>query len=646
MESPLLFPRQWLPGVLVLCFLSLSLSFSQVPAATVTLKNGSTVEGLIAEDVPGEYIVVRTPFAELRFPYDQIESIDRESTQGVEEQLGDQLARQGLYKEALERYLEAKESGDATAKIDEKIQRMRGEIEAQELAQYSERIREIESMIDVGFLDDAAQRLQELYDSVKEESVRKRVRELFARVHYQRAQRAMDVVDYTEAEKQLNIAIGYDPDFAEAHIELGDLYNSRQLGKERALQEYLTALSLDNGELKASERNRIRWNIARISHEMENWEQALEYYLAVYRSNPRFDPRLLDALRETFLRRANALAAESSDRAIELLREALSLFPADAEMRYRVAQLLAQQEKCDQVLEELQKLFEIDGRYPNAHFLAANCLLEQGKILEAREQLIREVQAHPDHVEALVKLGTISLEGGDFPSAETYLRQALSVDPARVPALVGMARVKRRQGNLDAARRFVETVLEANPQNREGNLEMGLILKEEKKYDEALRFFGKVIQGLQDEQENEGELTEDQKKLMADALNRRAEVYILQEQTRTARNDLDEAVKYAPDYALTYYNIGQSYEKEATDFETLQEAEKNILKARELAPKNEQFAQGLGILYHQYMSQQDIPEAQKREYLRKALKNYKEYLDLGGGDVENVKQWIQEIEAQ
>lgn len=609
-------------------------------AAKLVLKNGSVIEGLIVEDVPDESITIRSDGTTLRFAYNQIKTLDRESTHAVEEQMGDQLAKQGKIEEALEHYVNAKENNQGSAEIDKKIKQMRDEIEEKELAQYSDQIQEAQADIDEGRLAEAEHSLRELNDTVKLESVKRRSVQMLARLHYKKAQRAMDVVDYATAESELLIAIELYPEFADAHVELGDLYNSRQLGKSQALKEYIRGLELGAGTLPRKEEDRICWNIARIAQETENLDLALEYYKRVYDSNPRYDSRLIDNMAEAFLKRGNELADSETTKSIALMKEGLVYQPGDTELRYRLIQLLVGGNQRTEALDELKSLFAIDNQFPNSHYLAARCLLGEGRVLEARTELQAEIRVDPKHLEALRELGDMAYHSGSFDDAESCYLRVIELDPFRVEALLGMAKVMRRRDNRLGARQYVERVLESHPDNREANLEMGSILKEEKNYQEARKFFDKVVSGLQ---KQETPLGDNEKQLLADALNRRGEIYLLLDQPRTARNDFEEALKYEPDYGLTFYNIGQSYLKEAaSDEATLLKAETNMIRSRELDPKNTQFAQGLGIFYQQYMSQRDIPDARKKGYLEKAVKNYQDYLKLGGADVDNVTKWIEE----
>ncbi len=195
---------------------------------------------------------------------------------------------------------------------------------------------------------------------------------------------------------------------AAAHMELGDLYYSRQLGKAQALQEYLKALDLGGDQLQEKEKNRIRWNIARISQEMENWEEALKYYRMVYESNPRYDPKLMGWFIEVYMHLADKVAPTDPEKAISTLREALGYQPGETSVRFRLAELLAGRKRYEEALKELDTLFTFDQRYGNAHYLAAQCLTKQGKVIEARNELLEELRTNPKHLDSLVELGEIS----------------------------------------------------------------------------------------------------------------------------------------------------------------------------------------------------------------------------------------------
>lgn len=617
----------------------LPLGLSAAWAAKVVLNNGMVIEGLIVDEVPEEYIVVRTSEAELRLAWNRVRSVDRDTTHAVEEQLGDQMMRQGRLDEALTFYRAAQKSRRAGPDILDKINQIKQEAEARDLAQYGAEIRAIESLLDSGKYNEAEGRLLILRQDATLETVRERATTLQARVHYLRAQRAMDIIDYRTAQRELARAIELDPEYAPAHVEMGDLFHRRQMGKANAIESYQRGLELGRAQLDLREKNRIRWNIAQLSQDLGLWRQTVEYCKEIYESNPRFNPRLIELMMAAYQRLAAELSEKHYEEAAQLLRDALVYQPGETGIRFQLARLLADKGRFAEAYTEITELLARDERYPSAHYLAGNCLIQQGRVLDARRHLMAEIRLNPNHFDSLCDLGELSLQGGDIAAAETNFSRAMEVDSSRYRALLGMAKVKRRQGNRVEARQLAKRVLDVDPKNRAANLEMGSVLKEEKSYSEARKFFDQVIKDLEAESDM---LNPDDKQLLADALNRRGEIFILLEQPRTARNDFEKALTYAPNLGLTYFNIGQSYLKEGGGIEALKNAEENYKTARKLQPDSPEFAQGLGILYHQHMSQRETNATRKRQYLQLAIANYRDYLKAGGADSDNVKKWIEE----
>ncbi|MBI5154757.1 hypothetical protein HZA57_05925, partial [Candidatus Poribacteria bacterium] len=180
------------------------------------------------------------------------------------------------------------------------------------------------------------------------------------------------------------------------------------------------------------------------------------------------------------------------------------------------------------------------------------------------------------------------------------------------------------------------------PEDREANLEMGRVLLEEKKYDDAEVFFTKVVSRL--EQLREDERTSEMRQLMADAYIARGSVRMMTDGPDTAKKDYTNALAVKPEYPAAYYSMGEAYRKRypsSKKLVDLKSAEENMRKARELDPKQPQFAIGLGILYQQDLSAAD--DANKDQYIKLALENYRDYLKNGGSDMETVRGWIREL---
>lgn len=612
-------------------------------ATKVTLKNGRVIEGIVVDEAPGEFIVIRTTTSELKLKSSDIKFVDRETTAALEESRGDQALQEGRLEEALASYALVKKAKEGSPDLERKLERVRRQIETRDLADFAAALQSTQRLIDDGKLGEAQATLEKLRSTPKISSVVvERANSLLARVHFLKAQKAIDIVNTQVAERELALSLELDPNYAAARVQLGDLFNQRRTGRKRALEEYKKGLQLGNEQLDEKEKNRIRWNIARLSMEMQDYDGAIENFKAVYASAPRFDPKLVEHLVESHLRLAELSARKEPAKAETAYADALRYQPSDTAVRLRFAQFLRERGKFVECLAQVQAALEVNRELPNANYIAAQCLQQTGKILEAREHLEAEIRINPSNYNALCDLADLYLRGGDLLKARDYFTRAIdSKSEAGFRAQLGAGKVLRRLNDRVNARNHVNNVLAADPNNREANLEMGSILKEEKDYTGSQKYFDTVIKGLEQRKDT---LNADERQLLADAFNRRGEISLLLQKPRTARNDFEEALKFAPTYALTYANIGLSYVKESASSETgLQKAEENYKKAREMGPQSPEFALGLGIFYHQTRAQvANLPADKKKEYLHLALENYMEYVKLGGADP-NVRQWIIEL---
>jgi len=633
--------RSGLPGAaLCLAAALLALGAGEALAARVFLKNGNTVEGQIITEIPDQYVLLRTTAGEIRLPWRLIREVDREDSVSILIQQGDKLLALGHLHEALKKYQSGLEIAPGDETLARRIAEAEKRIEAQELALFSQQFAAATERLKQRDLAGARAILRPLADQEEMQNVARRAREILAQSYYQEAERALDHVDYRAAERALRQALELDPMMAKARVELGRMLAVRQEARAQALQELEKGLETGADEFTEPEINQIRWEIAKLAEELNDPPKALDQYKRIYDSDPRFNTRLVDRIVLMYETLAEQAAKEEPQRAISLLREALDFQSLNATVRFRLAQLLIEQGDYEAALDQLDQIKAINGRLPNVSYLASFCLMRLGRVLEARERLLVEISLNPRHYEALCDLGQLNYNGGDIKAAEDNFYYALAANPGGARALLGMAKVKRRQNDRLYARTLLEQVLNSDPRNREANIEMGNILKMEKSYNDARKFFDKVIEELTKEGDT---LTPENRRLFADALNSRGEVFLLLDQPRTARNDFEEALKRYPDYPPTIYNIGESYLREGATKENLARAEEFMIRARELDPQRPEFAQGLGILYHQYMSQMDgLAAEKKREYMDLAIEHYQDYLRLGGSDTANVKKWIEE----
>lgn len=96
-----------------------------------------------------------------------------------------------------------------------------------------------------------------------------------------------------------------------------------------------------------------------------------------------------------------------------------------------------------------------------------------------------------------------------------------------------------------------------------------------------------------------------------------------------ARTYYYEAVNHDPKYYFAYHNVGITYMKQGS----YEAARKWLEKAVEINPDYASAHRNLGILFEQHLKDP-----------KRALQHYQKYLQLGGPDADEVKEWVRALE--
>ncbi|MCB2155422.1 tetratricopeptide repeat protein [bacterium] len=609
-------------------------------AAKIILKNGEVIEGHIISETE-QIVTVQT--LKLTIPLDRsrIASIERGSSSVYEKQMGDEALQLENYEEAIAHYEKAMALGGNGSELMDLINQARRAQEDIELAQYADQVNAARKLLDDGDISHAQIALEELQRTIPEtEEAYAIVLRLLARSHYMQAQELRDSIDYIGAEHQLQLARELDPDNASIYIELGDLNALSSRTHRQAIQYFQRGLQLGSKSLTPAEKMRVGFRLGELFRTIGDHARAVHYFQIVYNIDPRYKPHLEENLVTEYKELADSAEATDRSRAVEALKRALAVRPFSADLRYALANNLQQMDETDAAIEQYQRLLEVDPGYRRANYNLALCYMRKGEILKARDSFEKEIEFYPSHYESLVELGDIAMRAGDLEVAKGYFESAHENEPERTQATISLAKIERQLENLEDSRALVQEVLRLSPNDRDANLEMGRILRDEKDYQGATRFFTNVVKLLE---KSDAKESEEGRQLMADALIARGEVRLLTTGPGTATGDFREALEIYPDYADAYYKIGEAYKKKYASSKTvsdLKSAEENMLKAREIDPKNPEYALGLGILYHQSLASAD--DENKAEYMEKAVKNYRDYISNGGRDADTVRNWIKE----
>jgi len=113
---------------------------------------------------------------------------------------------------------------------------------------------------------------------------------------------------------------------------------------------------------------------------------------------------------------------------------------------YLVAQLLVNQGRAEEAIDELRHALASDGASAYLRLRLGEELLALGRSDEAREEIEAALHLDPHFPEAHLALARIRVKQGEPASAEASLRQALEVDRTNEEAVLALANFYRERG--------------------------------------------------------------------------------------------------------------------------------------------------------------------------------------------------------
>lgn len=639
--------------------LALAALAMEAPGDKVTLDNGQVLTGEIIQQGT-QSITLRTMTNTLTLPRTRIRSIE-ESGPG---QIAIMKAREAMLNNELalaDQYLRDAETKGATG---ENLESLRTELREMkrdaELARYSALIDRARNSAAAGQDSEAIKQVRAILEGMEEDNpARDELTSILCDYHLARAAEHSDKVRIQDAVDELRKVIELNPNHVQAFMQLADIYKMNSTTHDKAEICYSRVLSLNPDSMQEEEMTRAYWELAEIYRQQSDWRGASTYYLETFERNPQYDLQLRDRLMNSLKAYARQLEGSQPSLAIKVIEKSLDV-RRDSEMLMmmgRVYHRLGQYQDSNTVLNEVQ---ELAPRMEDLHYYRALNFLELGELISARESLAQEIQQDPDNLEATLLLADLALQRDDYETAEDFFESARRIEPADLRSALGLGKIKRFRARLAKneeneelsdtllaeAKNYVLEVLAQDSEHLEGNLEMGRILIEEEKLRQARDYFTNVLEQVDKIRAEEDEPDPGLARLEADALIARGEVSLLTAGPGTANKDFRRALEVQPDYGQAYYNIGIAYRKKyasSKQLADLKTSEENLLKSRELAPENAQFALELGILYSQHLAQAD--PSNEDEYLSKAVTNWESYIDLGGANVVTVNSWIRDIQG-
>lgn len=608
--------------------------------AEVVLTSGDVLEGEIVTETP-QLVTIKMLSKTMAIPRARIKEV-RQSKPGMSQL---RMAADALRKDDLATCRAQIEAAVTAGAPEANVKEMRDKADAREtemeMARYAKLISAAQKAAATGTEAPELQQINDLLKTLPPQSpIRKQIVNILCDYHIQRADEHRDKVRNTQAIQELNQALALDPQRAAAYIDLGDLYRTSSGTWPQAIERYGQALKVGKETVDKKELTRVHWEMAEIHRQRSEWAPAAMHYREAFTADPSINLRLKDRLIESYRAYAKEAMIKEPVLALRVVDDGLKVRP-DPELMETKGLIYRQMQRWPESTDAFLKLLAINPATRNINYYIAQNYFAQGEILNGRESLAREVEVYPNNYDALCLIGDYALQRDDYPAAESAFTKARDVDNDKPRASLGLGKASRLQSKLPDARKYVGEVLSRLPDDREANLEMGRILRDENNLEEAKDYFTRVLD-LIDLAPKED--TDTLKPLKADALIARGEVSLLTTGPGTANIDFRKALEVLPTYGQAYYSIGNAYRKKFASSKRLEDlkiAEDNLLKARQFAPQNPQFALDLGILYAQELAQIDTTNAVG--YRTKARTNWDAYISLGGANAAQVRTWISEL---
>lgn len=613
---------------------------TEAHAAKITLHGGEVIEGQVIERTQTS-VTIKTMSKMLTLPMSRVESIDEGGPGAAQLYEASEALRRGDLDAARSHCAAAIREGAPDEEVKPLLLEIDRRRSAAELQRYSELLAEARAASARGEEDpEAMGKLRALLDTMDQDNpARQEIISIICDYHLANAARLRDRVQNNRAEEELRAVIALDPTRANAYLDLADLYRSSSATWSQAIDNYVKALEHGKSSFDDRTRARIYYDMAEIYRQRNEWNLAQQNYAAALDASGSKEGRVVDRYHDCALRYIRTIEYRQPEAALRLLDDCLAIRRNSdmLETKGLILQRMGLIADSDKAFEELLAL---EPRRRDLHYHIAQNRFREGEILQGRELLTKEVDLHPRNYDALVQLGEYALQRDDYDAAQSFFLQARAIDPDLPRAALGLGRALRMQEKLPEAREAVQAVLARLPEDREANLEMGRIYLAENELEQAKEFFSEVLSLIDKASFEE---REELKQLRADALIARGEINLLTAGPGTANMDFNQALEVLPDYGQAFYSIGRAYRRKFTSSKNandLKEAETNLLKARDLQPENPQFALELGILYGEELAQ--IEAEKEQEYTRKAIENWRAYIELGGANAAQVRSWIEQ----
>jgi tetratricopeptide (TPR) repeat protein len=191
------------------------------------------------------------------------------------------------------------------------------------------------------------------------------------------------------------------------------------------------------------------------------------------------------------------LAKKDYPRSILQFKNAIQLFPKDAEAHYQLAQAYLAAGGIQQAASELYKATELDPKHAKAQLTLAEVMAGSSNkelVTEAYKRAAAVAGASPKDADALTTLAFTELRLGQKEDAERDTLKALEQAPANLKSSMLLVALKLAQRDLPGAEQVLKQATESAPKSIEPLLVLGRFYRSIGRLPEAEAQFERAVQ--------------------------------------------------------------------------------------------------------------------------------------------------------
>jgi tetratricopeptide (TPR) repeat protein len=207
----------------------------------------------------------------------------------------------------------------------------------------------------------------------------------------------------------------------------------------------------------------LRHKMARTYEAYQNWASALDEWISLLEDTQY--PNQAEELEDLHALAACALNARQPNPAIHASQRALSLMDEDGLAYTTLGQAYAMQRDFIRGLEYVTKATQISPTLPQGWLALADLLSQQDRCNQAIESLQTAIQIIPNNAQLLFALGELHLRVGNPTVAVSALKQAVSLDPAQTRYHYTLGMALNRLGHTGEALHELGSAYQADEEN-------------------------------------------------------------------------------------------------------------------------------------------------------------------------------------